>query len=75
MYLKQPLDDFCKVIHKEVQTIVGHKIPSPDSWILSPNNHPFAPTCMDNAILLSTKPVEELRQKLANGASKRFTTT
>jgi hypothetical protein len=68
----QPLDDFCKVIHREIQTIVGHKIPTLDSWIQSPMNRPFAPHSMESATELAKKTEAELRNKLAEGASKRL---
>jgi hypothetical protein len=64
-----PLDDFCKVIQTEIQTIVGHKLPTLESWISSPLNRPFAPFSMESSTDLGAKTPEELRQKLAEIAA------
>lgn len=35
------MDDFCKVIQVEIQTIIGYHIRNPDIWILSKHNRPL----------------------------------
>ncbi|KAF8977832.1 hypothetical protein BGZ46_007082 [Entomortierella lignicola] len=41
-YNDLPLDDFCKVIQAEVETMVANRAPVPDDWIFSENNYPLA---------------------------------
>ncbi|KAG0368924.1 Bestrophin, RFP-TM, chloride channel-domain-containing protein [Gamsiella multidivaricata] len=41
-YNDLPLDDFCKVIQAEVDTMVATRAPVPADWIFSENNYPLA---------------------------------
>lgn len=61
IFLQQPLDDFCRVMHREIQKIMGRKIISTESWLMSPANRPLAPACAKNAIELSRLPPDDLR--------------
>ncbi|CAG7830705.1 unnamed protein product [Allacma fusca] len=63
-----PLDDFCRVIRREIQVIVGRAIPTTESWIMSPDNHPLAPVSSLNAEELSKKSEAEIRSILARGS-------
>ena len=67
-FLFQPLNDFCKVIRREIQVMVGRAVPTPESWIMSSENHPIAPASFLSAEDLSKKSVEEIRRILARGA-------
>jgi putative membrane protein len=40
-YNDLPLDDFCKVIQAEVDTMVMHRAPVPSDWVFSENNYPL----------------------------------
>ncbi|OXA37642.1 UPF0187 protein sll1024 isoform X2 [Folsomia candida] len=65
-----PLDDFCKVIQKEIQTIIGRRIPNPDSWMFSENNHPFAPESQLTASELIEHSEEDVRTIMAMTAAR-----
>ncbi|ODM97780.1 hypothetical protein Ocin01_08903 [Orchesella cincta] len=67
-----PLDDFCKVIHKEILTIIGHRMPTPESWLLSSENHPLAPESRLTASELITLKDYEIRGMLRKGANLRL---
>ncbi|KAG0280813.1 hypothetical protein BGZ95_008605 [Linnemannia exigua] len=41
-YNDLPLDDFCKVIQAEVDSMVMHRAPVPADWVFSENNYPLA---------------------------------
>ncbi|KAK3840673.1 MAG: Bestrophin, RFP-TM, chloride channel-domain-containing protein [Linnemannia elongata] len=41
-YNDLPLDDFCKVIQAEVDSMVATRAPVPADWIFSENNYPLA---------------------------------
>ncbi|KAG0207327.1 hypothetical protein BGX28_001377 [Mortierella sp. GBA30] len=41
-YNDLPLDDFCKVIQAEVDSMVAKRAPVPSEWIFSENNFPLA---------------------------------
>ncbi|KAF9909369.1 hypothetical protein EC991_008754 [Linnemannia zychae] len=41
-YNDLPLDDFCKVIQAEVDSMVMHCAPVPSDWVFSENNYPFS---------------------------------
>ncbi|KAF9099090.1 hypothetical protein BGX23_004061 [Mortierella sp. AD031] len=41
-YNDLPLDDFCKVIQAEVDSMVMNRAPVPADWIFSDNNYPLA---------------------------------
>ncbi len=66
----QPLDDFCKVIQKEIQTFIGRRIPNPDLWIFSNQNHPFAPESNLTASELVEKSEEQVRTIMALQAAR-----
>jgi hypothetical protein len=36
-----PLDDFCRVIVHELDSLTSKPPPSVDEWVFSPRNHPF----------------------------------
>jgi len=69
--IRQPLDDFCKVIRKEIQVIVAHAMVSPDTWVMSSKNRPFSPLSNLAASELILKAPEELRAILRGGISTR----
>ncbi|KAF8940301.1 Bestrophin, RFP-TM, chloride channel-domain-containing protein [Dissophora ornata] len=41
-YNDLPLDDFCKVIQAEVDSMVANRAPVPSEWIFSESNYPLA---------------------------------
>ncbi|KAF9930022.1 hypothetical protein FBU30_000935 [Linnemannia zychae] len=41
-YNDLPLDDFCKVIQAEVDSMVMNRAPVPSDWVFSENNYPLA---------------------------------
>lgn len=57
----QPLDDFCKVIQREIYVMVGRTMPRPESWMMSLNNHPITPTTYLTAEQLSQTSVDAIR--------------
>ncbi|ODM91656.1 hypothetical protein Ocin01_15026 [Orchesella cincta] len=40
-YNDLPLNEFCIELHEEILLILGHRMPTPESWLLSSKNHPF----------------------------------
>jgi hypothetical protein len=52
----------------EIYTIIGRKIPTMDSWLLSEDNHPLAPDTNLTATELSKMPVDKVRDLLASAA-------
>lgn len=68
----QPLDDFCRVTHKEILRIIGHRMPTPESWLLSAENHPLAPECELAASDLMKMPEKDVRRILAKGCHIRL---
>lgn len=68
----QPLDDFCRVIHKEILRIIGHRMPSPETWLLSEENHPLAPECDLTASDLMKMEENEVRRILSKGCHIRL---
>lgn len=64
----QPLDDFCKVIKREVRMIIGSKVPKPEDWVFSEKNHPFLQSSNFNAVELSEKTMEEVQEILHEDA-------
>jgi hypothetical protein len=59
-----PLDDFCKVLRREIEVIVSHRAMIPEDWVFRKSNKPFAPECKLNAVELSEKPVQDVRDML-----------
>ncbi|KAF9431169.1 hypothetical protein BGZ94_007620 [Podila epigama] len=41
-YNDLPLDDFCKVIQAEVDSMIATRAPVPSEWVFSENNYPIA---------------------------------
>lgn len=65
-----PLDDFCKVLRREIEVIVSQRPLNPAEWIFTAENKPFAPeNCLD-AIELSEKPVEDVMEIMVNRGSQ-----
>jgi hypothetical protein len=52
----------------EIYTIIGRKIPTMDSWLLSEDNHPLAPDTNLTATELCTMPADKVRDLLASAA-------
>ena len=65
----QPLDDFCQVVQKEIQMIVGHRIPSTDTWIFVPENRPIAPESELSAVELNDRNPREIQRLLSRRAN------
>ncbi|KAG0264465.1 hypothetical protein DFQ27_001202 [Actinomortierella ambigua] len=70
-YNDLPLDDFCRVIHAEVNAMVAHTAPIPKDWIFSKDNRPLAPISDLTAEQLSTKSLEEIHALLAEPTLRR----
>ncbi|KAG0224119.1 hypothetical protein BGW41_005245 [Actinomortierella wolfii] len=64
-YNDLPLDDFCRVIHAEVNAMVSYKAPNPSEWIFSKDNLPLSPVSELNAEQLATKTLDEIHAMLA----------
>ncbi|KAI1320033.1 hypothetical protein EDD11_002365 [Mortierella claussenii] len=60
-YNDLPLDDFCKVIQAEVDTMVAHRAPVPTDWIFSENNYPLSNSTL-SAKELSTMSLDEVHK-------------
>ncbi|ODM87771.1 hypothetical protein Ocin01_18911 [Orchesella cincta] len=60
-----PMDDFCRVLHKEILTIISHPMPKAESWLLSSDNHPLQPYIHLPASDLITLKEDELRSLLS----------
>ncbi|KAG0314808.1 hypothetical protein BGZ99_007846 [Dissophora globulifera] len=52
-YNDLPLDDFCKVIQAEVETMVANRAPVPSDWVFSENSYPLAHSHLSAKELLS----------------------
>jgi len=65
-----PLDDFCKVLRREIEVIVSHRAKGPDEWVFNTENKPFYPECNLNATQLSKLPMPEFLGVLANRGRK-----
>ncbi|KAF9976707.1 hypothetical protein BGZ73_008014 [Actinomortierella ambigua] len=70
-YNDLPLDDFCRVIHAEVNAMVSYKAPNPHEWIFSKANRPLAPVSELNAEALATKSLDEIHAMLAQPSPLR----
>ncbi|KAG0265222.1 hypothetical protein BG011_005265 [Mortierella polycephala] len=64
-YNDLPLDDFCKVIQAEVETMVATRATLPSEWIFSEDNYPL-PQSELSAKELSSLSLEEVRQIMAD---------
>ncbi|KAG0222032.1 Bestrophin, RFP-TM, chloride channel-domain-containing protein [Mortierella sp. GBAus27b] len=60
-YNDLPLDDFCRVIQAEVDTMVAHCAPVPSAWIFTDTNFPLKNSKL-SAKALSTMPLEEIHR-------------
>ncbi|KAG0074112.1 hypothetical protein BGZ90_011015 [Linnemannia elongata] len=58
-YNDLPLDDFCKVIQAEVDSMVATRAPVPADWIFSENNYPLAQSSL-SAKELSALSLDEI---------------
>ncbi|ODM87891.1 hypothetical protein Ocin01_18791 [Orchesella cincta] len=68
-----PLNEFCNVLHEEILLILGHPMPIPQDWLLSPKNHPFGTSDHIKrfqlpASVLVGYPEDVLRDALKEGA-------
>ncbi|KAF9962386.1 hypothetical protein BGZ72_006207 [Mortierella alpina] len=63
-YNDLPLDDFCKVIQAEVNTMVANRSPVPAEWIFSENNFPLENSRL-SAKELSEMSLEAVHQLMA----------
>ncbi|KAF8934942.1 Bestrophin, RFP-TM, chloride channel-domain-containing protein [Dissophora ornata] len=64
-YNDLPLDDFCKVIQAEVDTMVATRAPVPSDWIFSENNYPLAQSDL-SAKELSELTLEQVHEIMAS---------
>ncbi|KAG0298288.1 hypothetical protein BGZ97_004126 [Linnemannia gamsii] len=62
-YNDLPLDDFCKVIQAEVDSMVMNRAPVPSDWVFSENNYPLANSRL-SAKELSELSLEEVHRIL-----------
>ncbi|KAG0289343.1 hypothetical protein BGZ96_007094 [Linnemannia gamsii] len=62
-YNDLPLDDFCKVIQAEVDSMVMNRAPVPADWVFSENNYPLANSRL-SAKELSQMSLEEVHRIL-----------
>ncbi|KAG0323967.1 hypothetical protein BG004_003574 [Podila humilis] len=64
-YNDLPLDDFCKVIQAEVETMVANRAPVPAQWIFSENNFPLSDSKLSakELLTLSLEEVHQLMEK------------
>jgi len=60
-----PLDDFCDVIRREIEVIVGNQMPQAEDWIFSDENYPLGPSFPLSAKQLADKSPEEILRILA----------
>jgi len=60
-----PLDDFCDVMRREIEVIVGNHLPAAEEWIFSEDNYPLGPSFPLNARQLEEKSPEEVLRILA----------
>ncbi|KAF9991261.1 hypothetical protein BGZ75_000014 [Mortierella antarctica] len=63
-YNDLPLDDFCRVIQAEVQSMVGTRAPVPAEWIFSENNYPLSQSDL-SAKELSMLTLEQVHEIMA----------
>ncbi|CAL8104310.1 unnamed protein product [Orchesella dallaii] len=67
-----PLDDFCDVIHKEILTIIGHRMTDPKDWLLSDKNQPLLPESSKTAEDLIQMEENAIQELLRKGAKLRL---
>ncbi|KAL1920825.1 uncharacterized protein VTP21DRAFT_11460 [Calcarisporiella thermophila] len=59
-----PLDDFCKVLKRELNAITSQPPPNPDDWVFSKKNMPFSGSNASAADLRSVS-IEDVRSLLS----------
>ncbi|KAF9206606.1 hypothetical protein BGZ49_002171 [Haplosporangium sp. Z 27] len=64
-YNDLPLDDFCRVIRAEVDSMVATRAPVPADWIFSEDNYPLS-QCDLSAKELSELSLEKVHELMAN---------
>ncbi|KAG0333009.1 hypothetical protein BG004_001014, partial [Podila humilis] len=69
-YNDLPLDDFCKVIQAEVNTMVANRAPVPAQWIFSEDNYPLSGSKLSAKELL-TLSLEEVHQLMEKDSDKK----
>ncbi len=72
LFVLQNLDDFCKVIHKEVLAITSHPMPKPETWMFSDENRPVTTDPTITATQLAKLKYEELCMILSEGKNYKF---
>jgi len=74
--LVQPLDDFCEVLSREMQMVIGSKQVKAEDWIYTEENHPLSPRSELSAVELNEKTHEDvldILQEIAyNEVNKTF---
>ncbi|KAG0034909.1 hypothetical protein BGZ81_002316 [Podila clonocystis] len=68
-YNDLPLDDFCKVIQAEVNTMVANRAPVPADWIFSDNNYPLGSSHLSAKQLLELS-LEEVHQLMEQDGNR-----
>ncbi|KAG0092985.1 hypothetical protein BGZ92_007936 [Podila epicladia] len=68
-YNDLPLDDFCKVIQAEVNTMVANRAPVPADWIFSDNNYPLSGSQLSAKELLELS-LEEVHQLMEQDGNR-----
>lgn len=66
------LDDFCKVLHKEVLAITSQPMPKPESWMYSEENRPITTDPSITATQLAKLSYEEVCMILSEGKNYKF---
>ncbi|KAF9997475.1 hypothetical protein BGZ80_009545 [Entomortierella chlamydospora] len=66
-YNDLPLDDFCKVIQAEVDSMVATRAPVPSDWIFSADNYPLSQSDL-SAKQLSELSLEQVHEIMASKA-------
>ncbi|KAF9434013.1 hypothetical protein BGZ76_008691 [Entomortierella beljakovae] len=67
-YNDLPLDDFCKVIHAEVDSMVATRAPVPAQWVFSDDNYPITGSHL-SAKQLSELSLEQVHALMASESS------
>ncbi|KAG0314201.1 hypothetical protein BG000_005634 [Podila horticola] len=68
-YNDLPLDDFCKVIQAEVNTMVANRAPVPSDWIFSESNYPLSGSHLSAKQLLGLS-LEEVHQLMEQDGNR-----
>ncbi|KAF9422032.1 hypothetical protein BGZ94_008691 [Podila epigama] len=70
-YNDLPLDDFCKVIQAEVNSMVANRAPEPTEWIFSESNYPLDNSTLSAKELLDLS-LDEVHALMADKSNKRL---